>query len=378
MTEWRIAIVAAGLCCACGGSAVSSEPGLEAEPEPQAQPGPRPQPEPDPEPTTRTQALSCDEVPRWTSGASGYGARRGYLGFSPDGSRLAWSSGYYDAALVELDVESGVELLRVQPAYGEFPSGELVDRDSSWQRDLLGTYLLYVAASGSADSAVALDASYGSYAASGCARFDHAGRRVFRPSCDATGPSWKVFRAEDGALETTFAVPGDCIDMTSAQEKDDLLLSLGEHVVYWPAGSAAPTAQATHPHEGDALGQRGLVGLALDPVGRRAVSVAADGSVQLYRLPDLSPQPSAVAAHVTVANEDVYAPRFMASPVSFSHDGSVLVLAGLDGALEVRRSDTLEVQSRIAIAEPIAVAFAAGDGLLAVANTSALAVYACR
>src|SRR5687768_16101966 len=68
--------------------------------------------EPEPVPVSEAAPLrSCDATPRWVvNGGGAYGVRRGYLGFSPEGARLAWSSGYYSPVLREFDGQSGDQL----------------------------------------------------------------------------------------------------------------------------------------------------------------------------------------------------------------------------------------------------------------------------
>ncbi|HVJ18725.1 MAG TPA: WD40 repeat domain-containing protein, partial [Polyangiaceae bacterium] len=332
---------------------------------------------PPPPTTDLPPALSCAEEPLWIADSSDWPARRGYLGFSPDGSRLAWSSGYYTAVLREFDSRSGGELARVEASDGPTPHNELVDRDAAWTRDLVGIDELRVAETGALES-VLLETDYQAQASSSCAFFDENGSRVFRPTCDASGPSWQVLRATDGQLETSFGLPGECVGMTASQRGGDVLLTLDDSIAYWPASAPQPTAQARHEHDTGERMQRGLVGVAIAPVGDRAISIAADGSVQLYRLPELSPEASALTAHVTYGNANAYAPLFLVSPVSYSRDGSLLALAGSDGAIELRRSDNLDVVSRLPDTDAIAVAFAPDDSLLAVATERGLAVYDCR
>src|SRR5688572_3555368 len=109
MSNWQSAMLAASLSVGCGGAVDSNEPAEQRD------------------------SLSCSEQPRWLATGS-YAARRGYLGFAPDGSRLAWASGAYDATLREFDSASGRELSLIDAGSSELPRAELVDRDSSWQR----------------------------------------------------------------------------------------------------------------------------------------------------------------------------------------------------------------------------------------------------
>jgi hypothetical protein len=165
--------------------------------------------------------------------------------------------------------------------------------------------------------------------------------------------------------------------MTSSQRAGDMLLTLDDNVAYWPGSATAPTVTAKHEHAAHTLGFRGLVGAAIDPPRQRALSIAADGSLHFYRLPELTLEPSTLSAHVTVANEELYAPQLVVSPASYSHDGSLLVTAA-PLMVELRDADTLEFLGALPESDVIAFAFSADDSVLAVASAGRLAVYHCR
>jgi hypothetical protein len=373
--DWRLGILTIVLAGACGGTTEETPQAYPA-PTPRPEPPPMPEPEPAPAPTA-----GCDLSPLWTVSPDSYGARRGYLGFSLDGTRLAWSSGQTSPLLREFDSVIGRELERADNdgEWRDLPRNELVDRDASWQRDLVGSYALYVVDTESvADGGVPLAQFYASQPASSCAFFDESAARVFRPMCDSSGPLWQVLSADDGQLVTEFGTNGECTGMTGSQRDGGVLLTLDSQVAYWPVAADLPSALATHEHAAHALGWRGLVGAAIDPAHQRALSVAVDGSVQFYRLPELTLEPSTLSAHVTVANDNLYAPQVVVSPASYSHDGSRLVMAGSPLELEVRESDTLQLLSRLPESDVIALAFSTDDSLLAVASATRLAVYACR
>lgn len=354
MVSWRSGVMAAVLVFAsgCGGH---SEPGASATLD------------------DRWSGLTCATEASWTA-PSPYGARRGYLGFAPDGTRLAWSAGYYDAVLLELHPSTGRELARFDAAAGDIPRHALLDRDRAWQRDLVGIHALYVA-DPLTGSGFLLEPGYQSQAASDCAFISEDGGRVFRPACGA-GAVWQVLDAGDGRLVTEVQTGDDCTGMTSDQRDGNVLLTLDETLVYWPAGATEPTARAEHAHA-ESGGIHGLVGAALDPERNRAVTIAADGSVQLYRLPALEPEPTALTAGVTVANHDVYAPEFVVSPVAFSNDGSLLAMLGEQGELVLRRGDSLEPVATIPVSDALAMTFAPDDAWLLVETTNGLAAYAC-
>ncbi len=329
--------------------------------------------------------VTCSAQASWSRSGNAYAQRRGYLGFSADGSRLAWSDGFYETVRFELDSATGADLARFEPSAEQPPRNELLGLDEGWQRELLGSYELWL-------NEPATGLSHACAGSSAYADVTHAllssdGSHVFRASCNVDEMGWDVLNGASGELETRIILATTCSEASVAERNGDVLLTSDDVVAFLPAGDDMPSAVTTHPHEPVDGVLRGIVGAALDVRSSQAATIAMDGSVQLYDLPSFEPRRTSLEAHVCTANDNAYAPTFRASPVAFTNDGTTLAFVAADGDLVLLRSDTLEETSRIALPPAVAsdalpsvtaLAFAPDDSTLAVVSDGSLEAHSCR
>ncbi len=368
----RLSLVAVALSLAgsgCGGQS-SNEPGTDSDME-TAPPG--------------AALVSCGAEPRWTFQTGGYGERRSFVAFSPDGTRVAWGTGFYDPVRLELDAASGAELARFEPDVEQPPRNELVGLDASWQVELLGSAELWInePATGisrtCAGTGAYLDSSPG-------ALLSQDGSRVFRGSCATQEMGWDVLSAASGQLEQRITLGATCGPVSGTERGGDALLTGDVAVAFLPKGQSTPSVTTTHEHAAT-QNLRGIVGAALDPERTRAVTIAMDGSVQTYDLPALLIHETSLSARVFEINDNIYAPTFPTAPVTFSSDGGTLAFVTSDGDLVLRASDTLSEVSRIPQIAPkpnypapgsiTALAFSPDDLTLLVASDGSLRAYPC-
>ncbi len=178
-------------------------------------------------------------------------------------------------------------------------------------------------------------------------------------TCTDTGATEvRAQRAIDGAAQTWTLADGSCWGygytgdaVLVAREGDILLGGHGDGTLYrFDLASGSISTVEAHPEPGDDDGMPGtpaVLAVAVHPDGDVVATSGADGRVRRWRLPDLTTVGEPLRSSWHHINLNTYAPQWLASPVAWSPDGTLLACVGEDGRPTLHDERTHATHTRL-------------------------------